>query len=80
MKGNSRPFGGIQLVLCGDFFQLPPIGIGRGSTKFCFQAKTWDTSLDQSIVLKQVRAAAGAAAAVCARARVCLIETARLRT
>eukprot|EP00752_Nemacystus_decipiens_P004875 g4437.t1 len=54
MKGNSRPFGGVQLVLCGDFFQLPPVGIGRGSTKFCFQAKTWDTSLDQSIVLKQV--------------------------
>eukprot|EP00903_Cladosiphon_okamuranus_P022385 g20588.t2 len=54
MKGNSRPFGGVQLVLCGDFFQLPPIGIGRGSTKFCFQAKTWDTSVDQSIVLKQV--------------------------
>ena len=55
MKGNSRPFGGVQLVLCGDFFQLPPVGIGRGSTKFCFQAKTWDSSLDQSIVLKQVR-------------------------
>ncbi|CAN0078682.1 unnamed protein product, partial [Ectocarpus fasciculatus] len=54
VKGNGQPFGGIQLVLCGDFFQLPPVGIGRGSTRFCFEARTWDTSIDQSIVLKQV--------------------------
>ncbi|CAN0056522.1 unnamed protein product, partial [Sphacelaria rigidula] len=55
MRGDPRPFGGIQLVLCGDFFQLPPIGIGRGTTRFCFEARTWDTSVDESIVLKQVR-------------------------
>jgi len=25
IRGNKRPFGGIQLIFCGDFLQLPPI-------------------------------------------------------
>jgi ATP-dependent DNA helicase PIF1 len=37
---DDRPFGGIQLILCGDFFQLPPVGLGP-STHLCFMAKSW---------------------------------------
>lgn len=45
VKGNNLPFGGIQLILCGDFFQCPPI-----NKKFhkddddvvqCFEAAAW---------------------------------------
>jgi len=40
MRNDERIFGGLQLVLCGDFFQLPPVELERGA-KFCFQAACW---------------------------------------
>ena len=42
-KMNQLPFGGIQIVFCGDFFQLPPIGNDNETSKnkFCFMAPQW---------------------------------------
>lgn len=42
-KGSDAAFGGIQVVLCGDYFQLPPIG-NRGELsrdKFSFMSEAW---------------------------------------
>lgn len=36
----ERPFGGIQLVICGDFLQLPPVSRNGKGQKFCFQVST----------------------------------------
>lgn len=54
MKKNSLPFGGVQLVLCGDFFQLPPVGVKKGAPRFCFEASAWDAAVEESVVLKEV--------------------------
>jgi len=52
----SKPFGGIQLVFIGDFFQLPPVGryTEPETTMFCFQSAYWFStfSKENHVVLK----------------------------
>ncbi len=40
-KKNFLPFGGIQIVMSGDFFQLPPISPGRGEAEFVYKSNVW---------------------------------------
>ncbi len=41
IRGRNEVFGGLQVVLVGDFFQLPPIA-GRGEmSRFAFESNTW---------------------------------------
>ncbi|MBW4062158.1 AAA family ATPase [Candidatus Saccharibacteria bacterium] len=42
VRGNDRPFGGIQVILCGDFFQLPPVNrAGSVQGGFIFGSASW---------------------------------------
>lgn len=54
IRNNGRPFGGIQLVITGDFFQLPPVPDYGKVAKFSFDAATWNTSIEHTIGLTQV--------------------------
>ena len=47
------PFGGIQIVLSGDFYQLPPIGENSDpeSTAFCFESDNWNKCIPTIIEL-----------------------------
>ncbi len=40
-KKNGHPFGGFQVVLCGDFFQLPPVADTPDRARFVFESMVW---------------------------------------
>ena len=44
IRKNPKPFGGIQLVFSGDFYQLPPVGNEKDieTSQFCFESINWD--------------------------------------
>jgi len=54
IRNNGRPFGGIQLVITGDFFQLPPVPEGGKAARFCFDAHSWNTVVEHTIGLHHV--------------------------
>ncbi len=49
VRSCNDPFGGIQMILVGDFLQLPPI-----NDRFCFQAKCWDAVVHHKVLLTKV--------------------------
>jgi ATP-dependent DNA helicase PIF1 len=53
VRSSSRPFGGIQVVVTGDFLQLPPVD-RKGEETYVFESESWKSAIDVSIELTQV--------------------------
>lgn len=49
----NLPFGGIQIVCTGDFFQLPPVVKG-GPSEFCFEMDSWRETIQKTILLSEI--------------------------
>lgn len=56
LRRSQLPFGGIQLIMCGDFFQLPPVlrDQAPGAKKFAFEAKAWKSCVSNTFILTQI--------------------------
>lgn len=55
VRGNNQPFGNIQVVLCGDFFQLPPIPESKKfRALYVFESDTWGKLIKRVVVLREV--------------------------
>lgn len=57
IRESDEPWGGIQLVVSGDFLQLPPVSVGKkkcSSKEFAFEADSWDQSFQMQVSLNTV--------------------------
>ncbi|CAA6807879.1 MAG: putative helicase [uncultured Sulfurovum sp.] len=52
-KNNPEPFGGVQVVISGDFFQLPPVSKEFKEKRFAWQVPVWKSLALKSCYLEE---------------------------
>lgn len=55
VRRSTEPFGGIQVIVCGDFLQLPPVSRVKDKASFCFQSRSWRKVIQVNMELTEVR-------------------------
>jgi ATP-dependent DNA helicase PIF1 len=56
VRKNTRPFGGLQVIFSGDFYQLPPVARDDESADmaFCFESSEWANTFASVVQLKKI--------------------------
>ena len=57
IRGNQKPFGGIQVIFSGDFFQLPPVGDKEDpdTQRFCFESDEWNSVFHRNCQIQLIK-------------------------
>ena len=56
IRGNDTTFGGMQVVLVGDFYQLSPVPSARygDNGQFAFKSNIWNVAFGHKVELMEV--------------------------
>jgi ATP-dependent exoDNAse (exonuclease V) alpha subunit len=52
--GYKKAFGGLQVIVVGDFFQLPPVNKNSDKKNYCFNAESWGQAKFKTCYLQKI--------------------------
>ncbi|XP_077998932.1 uncharacterized protein LOC144451879 [Glandiceps talaboti] len=54
IRSSTEVFGGMQIVACGDFKQLPPVRSPHDNAEYCFTSELWNRTFTHTTILKTI--------------------------